>query len=192
MIATLNGKISEKLIESIVLDVNGVGYGLLVPQETYNKVSVGSECKLYIYEHIRESTYDLYGFAELETKDLFIKLINVNGVGPKVALNILSIGSVSRVRQAIASGDIKLIQTAPGVGKRVAERVLIELKDKVGLLSSLDETSLLIGDEAAQRDEAVQALVVLGYSVPDAINSLKDVDKELSTKERVTLALKTH
>src|ERR1035438_9289828 len=100
MIATLNGKLSEKLIDSVILDVNGVGYGLLVPQETYNKVAVADEVKLYIYEHIRESIYDLYGFSEIETKELFIKLINVNGVGPKVALNILSIGSVSGVRQA--------------------------------------------------------------------------------------------
>jgi Holliday junction DNA helicase RuvA len=115
MIATLNGKISQKLIESIVLDVNGVGYGLLIPQETHSKVNVDSELMLYVYEHIRENSYDLYGFAEIETKELFIKLINVNGVGPKVALNILGIGSVSRVREAIATGNIKLIQTAPGV-----------------------------------------------------------------------------
>jgi Holliday junction DNA helicase RuvA len=192
MIATLNGKLSEKLIDSIILEVNGVGYGLLVPNETYSKFSSGDSLKLYIYEHIRENTYDLYGFSELETKDLFIKLINVNGVGPKVALNILSIGSVSGVRQAIASGNLKLIQTAPGVGKRVAERVIIELKNKVGLVSSLDEDSLLIGDDAALQDEAVQALVALGFSVPDAVLSLKLVDKELPTKERVTLALKKH
>ncbi len=192
MIATLNGIVSEKLIDSIILDVNGIGYGLLVPNETYNQVSVDQELGLYIYEHIRENIYDLYGFTEAGTKELFIKLINVNGVGPKVALNILSIGSVSSVRQAIASGDIKLIQTAPGVGKRVAERILIELKDKVGLISSLDETSLLVGDDAAQQDEAVQALVVLGYNVADAVMALKNVDKSLSTKERLTLALKKH
>lgn len=192
MIATLTGRINEKLLDSIILDVNGVGYGLLVPQETYNKVDLGESVKLYIYEHIRENMYDLYGFAELGTKDLFIKLINVNGVGPKVALNILSIGSVDGVRQAIAGGNIKLIQTAPGVGRKVAERVLIELKDKVGLMSSLDEASLLVGDEAAKQDEAVQALVALGYSIPDAIISLKEIDQDLPTKERVTLALKIH
>ena len=191
MIITLTGKLTEKLTDIIVLDVNGVGYGLLVPNETYSRFNVGDNIKLYVYEHIRETSYDLFGFNEQETKELFIKLINVNGVGPKVALNILSIGNVNHVRQAIASGNIKLIQTAPGVGKRVAERVLIELKDKVGLISSLDESSLLIGEEAAQQDEAVQALVALGYSVVDAIVSLKFVDKDLSTKERVTLALKT-
>lgn len=191
MIATLKGKVSEKLIDSIILDVNGVGYGLLVPQETYNNLNVNDETKLYIYEHVRENMYDLYGFSDTSAKELFMQLINVNGVGPKVGINILSIGSLSSVRQAIASGNLKLIQTAPGVGKRVAERVLIELKDKVGLVSSLDESSLLIGDDAALKDEAVQALVALGYSVSDAVTSLKNVNSELPTKERVTLALKT-
>jgi len=193
MIATLTGKVSEKSLDSIIVDVSGgVGYGLLVPRETYEKASINENIKLYVYEHIRENTYDLYGFTEEATKELFIKLINVNGVGPKVALNILSIGSFNGVRQAIASGNLKLIQTAPGVGKKVAERVIIELKDKVGLISSLDESSLLVGDDAALQDEAVQALVALGYSIPDAVVSLKSIDKSLPTKERVTLALKTH
>jgi len=191
MILTLKGKVTEKSLEGIVLEVNGVGYGLLVPSETYNKANVDEELKVYVYEHIRENIYDLYGFTDLQTKELFIKLINVNGVGPKVGLNILSIGPINGVRQAIASGNLKLIQSAQGVGKKVAERVLIELKDKVGLVSTVDEASLLIGDDAAQQDEAVQALVVLGYSVADAVVALKDIDKDLSTKERITLALKT-
>jgi Holliday junction DNA helicase RuvA len=191
MILTLNGKVTEKSLDGIVLDVNGVGYGLLVPSETYNKANIDEELKVYVYEHIRENVYDLYGFTDQQTKQLFIKLINVNGVGPKVGLNILSIGPINGVRQAIASGNLKLIQSAQGVGKKVAERVLIELKDKVGLISTVDEGSLLIGDDAAQQDEAVQALVVLGYSVTDAVVALKDVDKDLTTKERVTLALKT-
>jgi Holliday junction DNA helicase RuvA len=190
MIATLTGKIQEKQIDSIILDVHGVGYGLFVPLETYNKVSKDEEVKLYIYEHIREVSYDLYGFNDVLARGLFIKLINVNGVGPKVALNILSIGSLNDVRQAIASGNLKLIQTAPGVGKRVAERVLIDLKDKVGLLSSVDEASLLVGDEAALQDEAVQALVALGYTTPDAVIALKPIDSNLTTKDRVTQALK--
>lgn len=190
MIATLTGKIQDKQIESIILDVNGIGYGIFVPLETYNNVAKDDEAKLYIYEHIRENSYDLYGFSDVLARELFIKLINVNGVGPKVALNILSVGSLNDVRQAIASGNLKLIQTAPGVGKRVAERVLIELKDKVGLLSSVDEASLLVGDEASLQDEAVQALVALGYSTADAVVALKPIDSKLSTKERVTQALK--
>jgi Holliday junction DNA helicase RuvA len=191
MIATLNGTVSEKSIDTIILDVNGVGYGLLVPRETFDKAYVGEKLKVYVYEHIRENMYDLYGFTELQTKELFIKLINVNGVGPKVGLNILSIGPLSTVRQAIASGNLKLIQSAQGVGKKVAERVIIELKDKVGLISTVNEASLLVGDEVVLQDEAVQALVALGYSVNDAAVSLKEIDESLSTQERIRLALKT-
>jgi Holliday junction DNA helicase RuvA len=190
MIATLSGTISEKLTNSIVLDVKGVGYGLLVTNDAFSRLGLNEEVKLYVYEHIRENVHDLYGFTDLESKDLFEQLVNVNGVGPKVAINILGIGTLNGVKQAIASGDVKLIQSAPGVGKRVAERVVIELKDKVGLLSSLDEQSLLTGEDIARQDEAVEALVALGYTVGDALGSLKSVDKSLSTSERVKLALK--
>ena len=192
MISTLKGTVSEKLLTSIILEVSGVGYGLLVPSETYSKLNLNDEVKLYVYEHIRENIYDLYGFAEVETKRLFELLINVNGVGPKVALSILSVGSVDAVRQAIARGDIKMIQTAPGVGKRVAERVLIDLKDKVGLICSFDEQLLLTGDDAAQQDEAVQALVALGYAVADAKLSLQKIDSSLPLEERVKLALRVN
>lgn len=192
MIITLSGSIAEKLDDVIVVDVSGVGYGLLVPLETYSQVSVGDKSKFYVYEHLRENIYDLYGFADVSTKALFQKLIEVNGVGPKMALNILSIGSVNEVRQAIATGDTRLIQSAPGVGKKVAERVVVDLKDKVGLISSVDERSLLTGSDTAMQDEAVQALVALGYAVSDAMSALRDVDEKLSTKERVTLALKAH
>lgn len=190
MIVSLTGKVSEKSINRIVLEVNGIGYGLLVPLETYSKLTVDDKTILYVYEHIRENVYDLYGFLETDTKTLFEQLLNVNGVGPKMAINILSIGSVNEVRQAIASGDVRLIKAAPGVGKKVAERVVVELKDKVGLLSTLDEKSLLTSDAIAQKDEAVQALVALGYSVSDAVNSLSDIDKKLKVEERVTMALK--
>jgi len=190
MIATLSGTITEKLPNMIVISVGGIGYGLLVPIDTNSRLSIDEEAKLYIYEHIRETSYDLYGFDSLDSKNLFEQLIDVNGVGPRVGLSILNIGSPNEVRQAIASGDVKLIQSANGVGKRVAERVLIELKDKVGLLSSLDEQALLTGDAAAQQDDAVQALVALGFSVSDALTALKPVDKTLSTEERVKLALK--
>jgi Holliday junction DNA helicase RuvA len=151
MIATLKGLVSEKLIDSVVVDVNGVGYGLLVPLDTYSRLVVNEEAKFYIYEHIRENSYDLYGFIETDSKSLFELLIGVNGVGPKVGLSILSIGSAGVVRQSIAEGNTKLIQTAPGVGKRVAERIVIDLKDKVGLLSSVDDKMFLTGDNVVMQ-----------------------------------------
>jgi holliday junction DNA helicase RuvA len=189
MIATLTGTVAEKLAEIVVLEVRGVGYGLLVPLEDYSKLSIGDEAKVYVYEHIRENSHDLYGFTHIDTKRLFEQLLEVNGVGPKMALNILGTGSVEDVRQAIAAGDTKFIQAAQGVGKRVAERVVVDLKDKVGLVSTASD-SLFIGTSTAVADEAVQALVALGFAVPDAMSALAGIDTKLSTEERVKQALK--
>jgi Holliday junction DNA helicase RuvA len=191
MIATLNGVVSEKLADVVVLDVQGVGYGLLVPAEDYGRLALGEPAKLYVYEHVREQAHDLFGFLTRDTKSLFEQLLDVNGVGPKMALNMLSIGSGQMVRQAIASGDVKFIQQASGVGKRVAERVVVELKDKVGLVGvDLESTGLLQGEAALAGDEAVEALVALGFTVADAGLALKDVDPNLPTAERIKLALK--
>lgn len=190
MIATLNGVIAEKLSELIVIDVKGVGYGILAPLEDYANLSVGDSAKVYIYEHIREASHDLYGFTHLDTKQLFEQLLGVNGVGPKMALNILGVGSVEDVRQAIAGGDTKFIQAAAGVGKRVAERVVVELKDKVGLVSNVNNDVLFATNSGAGQDEAVQALLSLGYNLPDAVNALSGVDSKLPTEERIKKALK--
>ena len=191
MIATLNGVVSEKLADVVVLDVQGVGYGLLVPAEDYGRLALGEPAKLYVYEHIREQAHDLFGFLTRDTKGLFEQLLDVNGVGPKMALNMLSIGSGQAVRQAIASGDVKFIQQASGVGKRVAERVVVELKDKVGLVGvDLESTGLLQSEAGLAGDEAVQALVSLGFTAADASLALKDVDPDLPTAQRIKLALK--
>jgi holliday junction DNA helicase RuvA len=192
MIATLNGVVSEKLADVVVLDVQGVGYGLLVPAEDYGRLAVGEPAKLYVYEHVREQAHDLFGFLTRDTQHLFEQLLDVNGVGPKMALNMLSIGPAQAVRQAIASGDVKFIQQAVGVGKRVAERVVVELKDKVGLVGvDLEASGLLQGEAGLAGDEAAEALVALGYTAADAGLALKDVDPDLSTAERIKLALKS-
>ena len=191
MIATITGKITEKYINSVVLETSGIGYEILIPIDTLTQLEIGENYKLQIYEHIRENMYDLYGFLDSQSKLLFIKLINVNGVGPKAGLNILSIGSLNKVRSAIASGDIKTIQLAPGVGKRVAERVVIDLKDKVGLVSSIDEKSLLSSEDILMQDEAVQALVALGYDLTDAAKAVDKIDKNLDVQERIRLALRS-
>jgi len=190
MIATLTGTVSEKLAELVVLDVHGMGYGLLVPVEDYGKLATGDKAKFYVYEHIRETAYDLYGFTRTDTKRLFEQLLEVNGVGPKMALNVLGVGSVEDVRRAIASGDTKYIQAANGVGKRVAERVVVDLKDKVGLVSSAESRGLFLGKEALYQDEAIEALVALGYSPQDAAVALSKIDEKLSTEDRIKQALK--
>lgn len=191
MIATLRGTVSEKLTDHIVLDVNGVGYGLLVAADDYHHLTVDETVKLYVYEYIREQAHDLFGFLSQDTQALFEKLLEVNSVGPKMALSMLSIGSSDALRQAIASGDVSFIQQASGVGKRVAERVVVELKDKVGLVGAdLEATGLLQAEAQAMGDEAVEALIALGFSAIDAVKALKAVDPSLPTEERVTQALK--
>jgi len=175
----------------VVLDVQGIGYGVLVTNEDSGTLVAGSEAKLYIYEHIRENSYDLFGFSRLDTKQFFEQLLGVNGVGPKMALSVLSIGPASDVRRAIAGGDTKYIQQAAGVGKRVAERIVVDLKDKVGLVGvDLATTGMLQADSLLQQDEAVEALVSLGYSPQDAAGALAQVPADLSTEERITRALK--
>lgn len=190
MIATLEGIVSEKLADIVVLNVHGVGYGLLVPAEDYGRLQTGEQAKLYIYEHIREQAHDLFGFTTRDTKGLFEQLLDVNGIGPKMALNMLSIGTATEVKSAIAGGDVKFIQRANGVGKKVAERVVVELKDKVGLAGvDLASTGLLQSETSIMGDEAAEALVALGYSPQDANKALEGVDVALPTEARIKHAL---
>lgn len=190
MITTLTGTVAEKIADSVVLDVHGVGYGLLVTAEDYGLLAIGNTAKVYVYEHIREVSYDLFGFVNLDTKQFFEQLLGVNGVGPKMALSVLSIGSPNEVRKAIASGDTKFIQQANGVGKRVAERIVVDLKDKVGLAGvDLQTTGMLQSDALHLRDEATEALIALGYSAADAITALARVPANLSTEDRIKYAL---
>jgi Holliday junction DNA helicase RuvA len=190
MIAVLSGKISEKIGDQIIIECGGVGYGLFVTFEDFGSLNSGEQAKLYIYEHIREASHDLFGFRNLETKRLFEQLLSVNGVGPKMALAIMSIANSSQVRQAIAGGDTKFISQATGVGKRVAERVVVDLKDKVGLASDETATDFLT-TTADPNDEALQGLVALGYTVPDAAEALKNVDEKLPPADRIKQALKS-
>ncbi len=190
MISTLTGRVSEKLEELVVIDVAGVGYGLLVCADDHGKLAVGKDTKVYVYEHVREQSYDLFGFTNLTTKKLFEQLLSVKNVGPKVALAVLDIGNSDTVRSAIASGDVKRLQTAKGVGKRAAEQMVVELRDKVGVVVGGDAESIVGRSGIDQNDEAAQALVALGYSEADALTALAKVDKELPLEDRVKEALK--
>ncbi len=190
MIATLKGIISEKIGDTVVLDVRGVGYGVLVTAEDYGLLATGTAHKLYVYEHIREVSHDLFGFSKLDTMQLFEQLLGVNGVGPKMALSVLSVGTAGEVRGAIAGGDLKYIQRASGVGKRVAERIVVDLKDKVGLVSvDLASTGILQSDTLVRQDEAAEALIALGYSAQDAGAALAHVPADLPLEDRVKRAL---
>lgn len=190
MIATLTGVVAEKMADGVVLDVAGVGYGLNVTIEDFSRLATGERAKLYVHEHIREQSHDLFGFVQLDTQKLFEQLLNVKNVGPKVALAVLDIGNAAGVRGAIAAGDVKLLQSAKGVGKRAAEQIVVELRDKVGLAAT-DAAEGIVGRPGVNtQDEAVEALMSLGYSPQDAMLALKDIDPDLSTEERIKLALK--
>lgn len=190
MIATLNGVVSEKLHDLVVLDVNGVGYGLQVTAEDFGRLHTGEAAKLYVHEHIREQGYDLFGFVQLDTKALFEQLLGVKNVGPKVALAVLDIGTAPGVRGAIAAGDVKLLQSAKGVGKRAAEQIVVELRDKVGLAPTDAAEGIVSRPGVGTGDEALEALVSLGYTPQDATVALQKIPTDLPVEERVKLALK--
>jgi Holliday junction DNA helicase RuvA len=187
MIANLDGEIIEKDLNGVVVDVRGIGYGVFVTAEDLAELEINKPAKLKIYEYIREQSHDLFGFLKSDNKKLFIKLLEVNGVGPRMALSMLSIGSADSLRKAIAEGDVKYLQGASGVGKRLAERVIVDLKDKVGLHSSDSATDFLQG---SYDDEAFQALIGLGFDNSEAARALSAVDKSLPVEEKVKQALK--
>lgn len=187
MIAHVSGEVVEKFDSSLIVDVGGLGYEVLVPGSDFDSCRLHDTVKLYTHDHLRENAHDLFGFTSLSAKKLFELLITVSGVGPRMALNILSLGAAEQVRSSIAGGDIAYVQGATGVGKRIAERVTIELRDKVGLptLQTAGSPARLMGS-----DDALDALVALGYTLPHATNALSKVDAGLDIQSRIKQALK--
>lgn len=188
MIARLRGEVIEHDGSRVIIDCHGVGYGVEVTVDEQAKLPVGTKADLYIAENVKEDAHDLYGFADKSRKLLFGLLTSVTGVGPRAAMAIMNIGTEGQVRSAIASGDVKFITAAKGVGKKVAERVVVDLKNRVGLSAHADATGFL--SEAPTSDEAVQALVALGFTSQDAVERLRGIDTALSTGDRVKQALK--
>lgn len=184
----MRGVVAEKFAGSIIVDVAGIGYEVAVPAIDYEQLTLHDETKLYTYHHVREQSEELFGFSTLAAKKLFELLITVQGIGPKAALAILSLGSAEQVRNAIANSDVAYVTGASGVGKKSAERVIVDLAEKVGLPTeySVGATMQL----SAQGDEALEALMALGYSLADASKALESVDVSLPTAARITEALK--
>jgi Holliday junction DNA helicase RuvA len=188
MIAFVKGKVEEKVAGAVVVDVSGVGYEIAISNVDYDSLSVDQEVKFYTYHHVREQSEELYGFSSLAAKRLFELLITVQGVGPKAGLAIMSLGDPEAVRNAVANADSKYIGTAPGVGKKTAEKVVIDLSDRVGAPKIYAQPSAV--DIQGGADDALDALIALGYSLQDASNALKDVPVELPVEDRVKRALK--
>jgi Holliday junction DNA helicase RuvA len=190
MIAMLRGEVVEVEAVGIVLECAGVGYGIKVAGTDHGLLQSGAEARVYIHEHIKEDAHDLYGFLSKETKQLFEQLLTVKNVGPKVAMALLDIDSVNGVKSAIAEGDVKKLQSAKGVGKRAAEQIVVELRDKVGIASDERAESVISRGAVRQSDEALLALLSLGYVESDALEALSAIDVSLSTEERIRLALR--
>ena len=190
MIAHVFGKVAEKFNGSLVIDVHGVGYEVSVATNDFDAVILDQEVKFYTYHHVREQSEELFGFSSLAAKKLFEMLITVQGVGPKAALAILSLGDTEQVRNAIANADSSFVQKATGVGKKTAERVVVDLSDKVGLPTHYGRTEAPLQTELNTSDEALEALMALGYTLADATKALENVDANLPTAQRVTEALK--
>ena len=183
MIAQLRGRVVARRLDGVVVDVGGVGYLVQATQRALDKARTGEEVVLDTYLHVREDALQLYGFAEPAERELFELLLSVSGVGPKVALAILSNSTPGDLRRAIALEDETRFVAIPGIGKKTAQRIVLELKEKLGPVEVLGETP---AEELVARD----ALVELGYSVPEAERALAGTDPELPPEERVRLALR--
>jgi len=189
MIAHLSGVVAEKFSHSVIIDVRDIGYEVQVPAIDFDAALLGEPIKLYTYHHIREQAQELYGFSSLAAKKLFELLITVQGIGPKAALAILSLGDSESVRNAIAHSDTAFIARASGVGRKTADRVAVDLSDKVGLAVTFSESTP--SSTAQTSDEAMEALMALGFTLNDAMHALESIPSDLPTAERVTLALRS-
>ncbi len=190
MIAHLLGKVEEKFGNYLILDVNGVGYEIAVPTPDFEAVSLGEERKFYTYHAVRENAEELYGFSSLAAKKIFELLISVQGIGPKAGIAILSLAEAEEVRNAIANADAGFIAKASGVGKKSAERVIVDLRDKVGAPSRYGATETKYKKVENLADEALDALIALGFPLKEATAALEKVDPDLPVEERVKMALK--
>ena len=189
MIAHIIGKIAEKFGGAVIVDVSGVGYELNVAAGDYDAVTLDQQVKFYTYHHIREQSQELFGFSSLAGKKLIEMLITVQGVGPKAALAILSLDVAENVRNAIANADSIYLAKASGVGKKTAERIVVDLSDKVGM-PIIYKKQNPVQTELNTSDEALEALIALGYNLADATKALEGVDTALPTSQRVREALK--
>lgn len=187
MISYIRGELAAISEDKVVVDVNGVGYGIFMPKQSITLLpSVGNEVKIYTFLNVKEDAMQLFGFVSKDDLDVFKLVIGVNGIGPKGGLNILSQLSADGLRYAVFSNDVKAISAAPGIGKKTAEKLILELKDKLNIedvlehSSASESTSHVIS--SGVQSEAVQALVALGYGNTEALKAVKKVDIKESSK----------
>ncbi len=187
MIGLLNGIVEIKDNPHLIIDVNGVGYRVLVSSNILSKVAVGDKLKLFIYTHVREDQLELFGFSSQEELKLFEYLIGVSGVGPKTAIGIFSVGTKDTIVNAIINSDVDFFTSVPRLGRKNAQKIIIELKGKFG---SINDLSLSPEDDEGN-NEVILALAAIGFSHKEAREAIRAIgDQKLKTEEKVRLALK--
>ncbi|MBQ3036028.1 MAG: Holliday junction branch migration protein RuvA [Lachnospiraceae bacterium] len=198
MYAYFIGKITYMTADSVVLEVNNIGYNIKVSAQTIQNLGhLSGEVKLYTYTYVKEDALGLFGFLTREELEFFKMMLTVNGIGPKGALSILSTLSVDTLRFAILSGDAKSIAKAPGVGAKSAERLIIDLKDKINAedvftLNSSESNAVIVTQELPAKKEAIEALTALGYSATDALKAVNQITctEDTTVEEILKQALK--
>lgn len=199
MISYLRGTLAAFEEDKVIVDVGGVGYGVFMSGQAMGRLpAVGNEVKLHTYLNVKEEAMQLYGFLTRDDLSVFKQLIGVNGIGPKGGLGILSALSPDDLRFAVLANDVKAICAAPGIGKKTAEKLILELRDKLKLEDALDhiasdsEASVGMESYSQIRSEAVQALVALGYGSTEALRAVKKVEVEeaMEVEDVLKLALK--
>lgn len=207
MIAHLSGTLLSKHTNTVILEVNGVGYEVTIPLSTFYELEdAGANVKLHIYTHVREDTLQLFGFKSLRERELFLRLISVSGVGPKLAITMIGIMSANEIIASIRTNNLARLTSIPGVGKKTAERLVIELRDKIAALSSPaleEEFAARDGEggagltEDAVREDALSALIGLGYqkapadkAVNTALQEGGDISVEVLLRRSLRLLAK--
>jgi len=183
MIAKLNGTADELYLDKLIVVTSGVGYLVYTTTQTLANVRLGQTITLYTHHAIRETAMDLYGFLDRETLSFFELLLSISGIGPKSALGILNAAPIETLRSGIQSGDASHLTKVSGIGKKSAEKIILELRDKLGSIDTGGDNLLGSGD-------AIEALTALGYSLPDARAVIQKMDPNASTEDMVKRALK--
>ncbi len=197
MLYHLNGTVAELGQNLVVIDCGGIGFALSATLNTISKLKIGEKSKLYVAEAIGETNYDLYGFAEKTEKRSFEMLLSVSGIGPKAALSILSYTSPEGLALAVMNNDVRSLTAAPGIGKKIAQRVILELKDKIAKEMSVEDVGLptVSAPAAAENsniNDALTALTVLGYSSAEVAPILKQIDLSGMDAEQIIKAVLRH
>lgn len=192
MYSYIKGRIDNKTADYFVIDNNGIGYKIFSSFSTLDKLEIAKEAKIYTYMHVREDILSLYGFLSPEELRMFELLITVSGIGPRVANSVLSALSPSKFSLAVITGDVQSLKSVPGIGLKTAQRVILELKDKLKAEETLDTSGVKLMNDNDNVSEAVSALQVLGYSAQEAVKALKSVEVDsLDIEEIIKQALKS-